>query len=133
LGGLVLFIHIVVCIFLVIIVLLQSGKGADLAGAFGMSGSQSAFGPRGTATFLSKMTTTLAVLFMVTSLVLWIIGSKKEGPKSIITEDDVKQMETTKGKGTPTIPPVKPAQTPAKSESGSGEKTEQGNQPGNPK
>jgi preprotein translocase subunit SecG len=91
--GFVLAIHIVVCVLLVVIVLLQSGKSADLAGAFGGGGSQSTFGPRGAATFLSKMTTTLAVLFMVTSLTLWIIAAKKAG--TILSKEDVKQEQTT--------------------------------------
>ena len=59
-------IHVVVCFFLVVIVLLQSGRAADLAGAFGGMGSQTAFGPRGAATILSKATTVAAVLFMIT-------------------------------------------------------------------
>ncbi len=62
---------------LIIVVLLQSGKSADLAGAFGGYGSQSTFGPRGTASFLSKMTTTLAILFMLSSLMLWILSARK--------------------------------------------------------
>jgi preprotein translocase subunit SecG len=86
-----LFIHIVVSFLLIIIVLLQSGKSADLAGAFGGMGSQSTFGPRGAATFLSKMTTTLAILFMVTSLVLYIGASRKGKPDSKL--DNLKQKE----------------------------------------
>jgi len=70
------FIHIVVCLFLIIVVLLQSGKAADLAGAFGGMGSQTAFGPRGAATVLSKATTTSAVLFMVTSITLSIFATR---------------------------------------------------------
>ena len=85
--GLVLLIHVVVCALLIIVVLLQSGKSADLAGAFGGYGSQSTFGPRGTATFLSKMTTTLAVLFMVTSLVLWILSAKKNKTLSVFGDE----------------------------------------------
>ena len=77
LEGILLFFHIVVCLLLVIVVLLQSGKSADLAGAFGGYGSQSTFGPRGTASLLSKITTTLAVLFMVTSLLLQIVAAGK--------------------------------------------------------
>ncbi len=57
---LLIFVHIVICVFLVIVVLLQSGKAADLAGAFGGMGSQTAFGPRGSATLLSKATTVAA-------------------------------------------------------------------------
>jgi preprotein translocase subunit SecG len=94
LEGLVFFVHILVCVLLVIIVLLQSGKSADLAGAFGGGGSQSTFGPRGAASFLSKMTTTLAILFMVTSLTLWIMAANKAGPKSVIQPEDVKQEQT---------------------------------------
>lgn len=60
-------IHVIVCFFLAIVVLLQSGKAADLAGAFGGMGSQTAFGPRGSATVLSKATTIAAAIFMLTS------------------------------------------------------------------
>src|SRR5580704_11205212 len=73
-------IHVIVCLFLVIVVLLQSGKAADLAGAFGGMGSQTVFGPRGSATVLSKATTIAAALFMVTSLSLSIMATR--GSKS---------------------------------------------------
>src|SRR5437868_7383283 len=68
--------HVIVCVFLVIVVLLQSGKAADLAGAFGGMGSQTVFGPRGSATVLSKATTISAVLFMLTSLTLSILATR---------------------------------------------------------
>jgi len=67
--------HILVCAALILVVLLQSGRAADLAGAFGGAGSQTAFGPRGAATFFSKATTFLAVVFMVTSLALAVFAS----------------------------------------------------------
>src|SRR5277367_5840923 len=75
-------VHVIVCLFLAIVVLLQSGKAADLAGAFGGMGSQTVFGPRGSATVLSKATTIAAVLFMVTSLSLSIVATHagKGGP-----------------------------------------------------
>src|ERR1700745_3591503 len=69
-------VHVVVCLFLAIVVLLQSGKAADLAGAFGGMGSQTVFGPRGSATVLSKATTLAAALFMVTSLTLSIRATR---------------------------------------------------------
>src|SRR5512132_1534105 len=72
-------VHVVVCLFLRIVVLLQSGKAADLAGAFGGMGSQTAFGPRGSATLLSKATTLSAVLFMITSLSLSILATRNAG------------------------------------------------------
>ena len=62
--------HILVCFVLVIVIMLQSGNAADLAGAFGGAGSQTAFGPRGAATFLSRSTTWCAIVFMMTSLTL---------------------------------------------------------------
>jgi preprotein translocase subunit SecG len=77
--GLLVFLHVVICFFLVIVVLLQSGKAADLAGAFGGMGSQTAFGPRGTASLLSKLTRIAATLFMVTSLVLAIMATRGTG------------------------------------------------------
>ncbi len=65
-------IHVIICLFLIVVVLLQSGKAADLAGAFGGMGSQTAFGPRGAATMLSKATAIAAVLFMIVSIWLGI-------------------------------------------------------------
>lgn len=62
--------HVAVCFVLMGVILLQSGQAADIAGAFGGSGSQTAFGPRGAATFLSRATTWCAVMFMFTSMVL---------------------------------------------------------------
>jgi len=63
-------VHVVVCFILILVVLLQSGKGADLAGAFGGGGTQTAFGSRGPASFLSKVTTGSAIVFMMTSILL---------------------------------------------------------------
>ena len=81
-----LLVHVVVCIFLIIVVLLQSGKAADLAGAFGGMGSQTAFGPRGSATLLSKATTISAVLFMITSLSLSILATRSAGLGTTVLE-----------------------------------------------
>ena len=83
---LILLIHVVVCIFLIIVVLLQSGKAADLAGAFGGMGSQTTFGPRGSATLLSRATTISAVLFMVTSLSLSILATRNAGLATTVLE-----------------------------------------------
>jgi preprotein translocase subunit SecG len=69
-------IHIIVCLILVVVVLLQSGKAADLAGAFGGMGSQTVFGPRGSANALSRATTVSAVVFMLTSLTLSILATR---------------------------------------------------------
>ena len=60
--------HITLCIFLISVILLQAGKGADIGAAFGAGGSQTVFGPRGASTFLSKLTTVVALLFLVTSI-----------------------------------------------------------------
>jgi preprotein translocase subunit SecG len=68
--------HVLVCLFLIGVVLLQSGKAADLAGAFGGMGSQTTFGPRAAATVLTKATTVAAGLFMVTSLSLAILATR---------------------------------------------------------
>ncbi len=78
--------HIIICVFLIIVVLLQSGKAADLAGAFGGMGSQTVFGPRGTATVLSKATTIAAATFMVTSLALTIISSRGSASTGSVLE-----------------------------------------------
>ena len=74
---LITFIHVAVCLFLIVVVLLQSGKSGDIAAAFGGMGSQTAFGPRGGATLLSKATTWAAVIFMLTSITLSIFAANR--------------------------------------------------------
>jgi preprotein translocase subunit SecG len=91
-------VHVLVCLFLIIVVLLQSGKAADLAGAFGGMGSQTAFGPRGSATILSKATTVAAALFMITSLSLSIIATNRSGSAATVLEKV--QVEEQKKGGT---------------------------------
>jgi preprotein translocase subunit SecG len=76
-ASLLIIIHVFVCIFLIVVVLLQGGKGAELGSAFGSGSSQTLFGARGAATFLSKLTTAVAVIFMVSSLILTIISFKR--------------------------------------------------------
>ena len=106
-------VHILVCFFLVIVVLLQSGKAADLAGAFGGMGSQTAFGPRGSATVLSKATTVAAILFMLTSMSLAILASRTGGGSRTVLDNvkaPAKQQQTQ-----PSVPvaPVPAQQQPA--------------------
>ncbi len=76
-SALIIILHIIVCLILIFAVLLQSGKAADLAGAFGGGGSQTAFGGRGSVSLLSKVTTAAAILFMLTSLGLWILSGRE--------------------------------------------------------
>lgn len=87
-------IHILVCLFLVVVVLLQSGKAADLAGAFGGMGSQTAFGPRGSATVLSKATTIAASLFMITSLSLAILATRNAATSGSVLERQKRPVKT---------------------------------------
>jgi preprotein translocase subunit SecG len=77
-------IHVIVCLFLIGVVLLQQGKSADLAGAFGGQGSQTAFGPRGAANLLTKLTAWGAVLFMVISISLTILLARSSGDHSVL-------------------------------------------------
>ena len=81
-STLIVIIHVVVCLILILVVLLQSGKAADLAGAFGGTGSQTEFGTRGQASLLSKVTTVSAIVFMITSLGLYILSAK--GTSSVV-------------------------------------------------
>jgi len=85
-SAIILIIHIIVCVTLIIAILLQSGKSADLAGAFGGMGSQSVFGPRGAATILTKVSTICAILFMITSMGLWILSAK--GERSVVSGEE---------------------------------------------
>jgi len=111
--------HVLVCFVLVIVIMLQSGNAADLAGAFGGAGSQTAFGPRGAATFLSRATTWCAIVFMMTSLAL----SLKRAPEGALSTGSVleqtQQPAPVPAKPKPLAPipvpqmPSQPAQKPA--------------------
>lgn len=81
-SALLIILHVVICLVLIVAVLLQSGKAADLAGSFGGVGSQTAFGPRGATTLLAKITTGAAVVFMLTSIGLWLVSTR--GEKSVM-------------------------------------------------
>src|SRR5246127_4315323 len=91
------------CLVLIIVVLLQSGKAADLAGAFGGAGSQTAFGPRGAATILSQATTWCAIMFMICAMALVLRTDKAGGAGNSILEKFSKPAATK---------PVQPATTP---------------------
>jgi preprotein translocase subunit SecG len=84
-------IHVIVSVFMIAVILLQQGKSADLAGAFGGQGSQTAFGPRGAANLLTRMTTWSAIIFTVTSISLFVLIGKHAGGGSVL-------------EGTPTAP-----------------------------
>ncbi len=94
-------VHVIVCLLLIAIVLLQQGKGQDLASAFGGGGSQTAFGPRGSATVLSRATTILAAMFMVTSFSLSVI---KSGRSTVL--DQVPSTVAAPAETTPTEAPA---------------------------
>lgn len=85
---LLIILHILVCFALIIIVLLQSGKGAEMGASFGAGGSQSVFGAGGGTTFLSKLTTSAAIIFMLTSLTLAFLSGK--GTSSSIMSNKAK-------------------------------------------
>jgi preprotein translocase subunit SecG len=134
-------IHVLVCLILTLVVLLQSGKGADLAGAFGGGGTQTAFGSRGPASFLSKATTIAAVVFMLTSIALSglspgtttrsILDDSKggavpaaklpaapvqKGDVKVLTPDEIKQKQAeieAKKQQAPVKLPEAPAKAPA--------------------
>jgi preprotein translocase subunit SecG len=97
-------VHIVVCFFIIVVVLLQSGKSGDISAAFGGQGSQTAFGPRGAASALSKATTWSAVLFVITSITLSVYASRRAGPTSVLQGIKTQPVKTQ---------PAAPAQTPA--------------------
>lgn len=99
--------HVLLCIVLVLIILMQSGSAADLAGAFGGAGSQTAFGPRSAATFLTKATVWCATMFMLTSLVLSIHqGTGVPGINTVLSKSSGAQ--TTQTTKTSTKAPAKP-------------------------
>ncbi len=84
--------HIMVCLVLVLVVLLQRGKGGDVGAALGGGGSNTVFGSRGAGNFLTKLTTGSAIIFMLTSLSLAYIGNQTSNPLDL--GDDVLELET---------------------------------------
>jgi preprotein translocase subunit SecG len=80
----VIVLHVIVCFFLIGVVLLQQGRSADLAGAFGGQGSQTAFGPRAAANVLTRLTTWSAIIFMLTSISLVILFVRSTGSHSVL-------------------------------------------------
>ena len=97
-------VHIIVCFFIIVVVLLQSGNAGDISAAFGGQGSQTAFGPRGAASALSRATTWSAVLFMLTSITLSVHASRHSGPKSVL-----QGLKSQPAKTQPAAPAQKPA------------------------
>ena len=97
-------VHLLVCFFIIVVVLLQSGKSGDISAAFGGQGSQTAFGPRGAASALSKATTWSAVAFMLTSITLSIYASRQGGPASVL--QGVKSQPAKTQPAKPSTPPV---------------------------
>lgn len=87
--------HVVVCLFLIGVVLLQQGKSADLASAFGGQGTQTAFGPRGTANLFTRLTTWSAILFMLTSIGLTILLSRSNN-RSVLAGEKTTQSQPVK-------------------------------------
>jgi len=104
--GLLTALHVLVALVLILFVLLQSARGTDLAGAFGGMGSQTAFGPRGTATFLAKATVALAVVFMANSLVLAILSNRAAagGGQSVLSGEEAAPVEQAPEQGVPAAP-----------------------------
>jgi preprotein translocase subunit SecG len=123
---LIISVHVIACLFLIAVVLLQQGKGQDLASAFGGGGSQTAFGPRGSATVLSRATTILAGVFMITSLALSVMKPGRSSvldqvPEAVATPAPTKPAEEAAPPAEPapqddagdTTPADSPAETPA--------------------
>ena len=111
-------VHIIVCILLILIVLLQTGKGADIGAAFGGGSSQTLFGSAGPAGFFTKITTGVAIIFMVTSIGLAYMYSHRTGVSSVRENKPVKSAPvlppTPVEQGTPIQPaPAQPAPPPA--------------------
>ncbi len=99
-------IHVIICLFLVLIVLLQSGKGAQMGVTFGGGSSQTLFGSRGASTFLNKLTIAIAVIFALTSLTLAIIAAE---PVTVI--EDITPADH-RGTVVPQQIPEQPMETP---------------------
>ena len=108
-SALITIIHVIICLILIIAVLMQSGKAADLAGAFGGGGSATAVGARGQASIMAKVTEICAILFMFTSLGLWVLSGKGsssavKGTAAVPAKDTAATAETKKEPAPTTAP-----------------------------
>ena len=113
-------VHLVVCLFLIFIILIQSSKGAEMGAAFGGS-SQTLFGSRGAATFLSKLTTGAAILFMVTSLLLAIISVRRGSVMTSVPVQKSAESPLNTAPAPDADQPAAPADLPAPTEESSKE------------
>lgn len=119
--ALVIGIHLIVCIILILVILLQTGKGADIGAVFGGGSSQTVFGTSGASTFLSRLTIAAAVTFMVTSIVLSYFSGKGASVEYSVMQEQATQSAPRPGEGTPQpmpetpSPKEAPAATPEKS------------------
>ena len=107
-------IHLIVCLSLIFIILIQSSKGAEMGAAFGGS-SQTLFGSRGAATFMNKLTTSAAILFMITSLVLAVLSVRRGSVMSSVIVDQpaavqVEEQPAAPGQGEVQDAPAVPAE-----------------------
>jgi preprotein translocase subunit SecG len=105
-------VHVLIASGLILLVLLQSGKGADIGAAFGGGSSQTVFGGRGAATFLSKATTVMAVLFMVMSIALTLLASQRGGT-TVVPEERPKPASSAPAPAVPAPQSSAPAAPPA--------------------
>ncbi len=104
-ATLLVIVHVIVSVFLIFVVLIQGGKGAEMGAAFGGS-TQTLFGSRGAATFLSKLTTIVAIIFMLTSLTMAVLSAKTE---SVISDKGTKQTRPLPNAPTGPLQQEKPA------------------------
>jgi len=107
--ALVIGIHLIVCIILILVILLQTGKGADIGAVFGGGSSQTVFGTSGASTFLSRLTIAAAVTFMVTSVVLSYFSGRAPSAEYSVMREQATQSAPRPGEGTPQPMPETPA------------------------
>ena len=113
--------HVFVSLFLIVVVLLQGGKGAEMGSVFGGGSSQTLFGSRGGATFMNKLTTGIAVAFMITSLVLTVVSLKGGSVVKSTVIPEEKTLPVPPAGVTPEsggVKPVNPEQTPSNKPAG---------------
>lgn len=103
--ALITIIHVLAALVLILVVLLQSSRGTDLAGAFGGGGSQTAFGPRGTSNFLSRTTVALAAVFILTSLSLSLLSNRGRKSGSVLSGEKAAPASQSKA---PPVPGTQP-------------------------
>lgn len=107
-NSILLVVQVLLAISLIVLILMQHGKGADAGAAFGSGASATVFGARGSGNFMTRITTIIAILFFIVCLSLAYISSHRDAPDSVMDSVTSQEMEVAPAQEGDDLPPVEP-------------------------